>query len=67
VRQTFAIPLDSPDVTMEHVTTPRSGHIEIPVKSTVEGVPWHPCGKMTTKFYGEDREITLRHLPMLNQ
>ena len=62
MRQTFEIPLDIPDVTIENVTTNRLGHIEITVNSTVEGVPCHQCGKMTTKFYGEDREITLRHL-----
>ncbi len=61
MRQTFEIPLDIPDVTIENVTTNRIGHIEITVKSTVEGTPCHRCGKMTTQFYGEDREITLRH------
>jgi len=67
VRQTFEIPLDIPDVTIESVTTNRVGHIEITVKSTVEGTPCHQCGKMTTKFYGEDHEITLRHLPILGR
>jgi len=67
VRQTFEIPLDIPDVTIENVTTNRIGHIEITVKSTVDGTPCHQCGKMTTQFYGEDREITLRHLPILGR
>ena len=67
MRQTFEIPLDIPDVTIENVTTNRLGHIEITVKSTVEGVPCHQCGKMTTQFYGEDREITFRHLPILGR
>jgi len=67
VRQTFEIPLDIPDVPIENVTTNRLGHIEITVKSTVEGTPCHRCGKMTTKLYGEDREITLRHLPILGR
>jgi transposase len=67
VRQTFEIPLDIPDVTIENVTTKRIGHIEITVKSTVEGTPCHRCGKMTTQFYGEDREITLRHWPILGR
>ena len=67
MRQTFEIPLDIPDVTIESVTTNRSGHIEITVKSTIEGTPCHRCGKMATKFYGEDREITLRHLPILGR
>jgi transposase len=67
VRQTFEIPLDIPDVSIENVTTNRMGHIEITVTSTVEGTPCHRCGKMTTQFYGEDREITLRHLPILGR
>ncbi len=67
MRQTFEIPLDIPDVTIENVTTNRMGHIEITVKSTVEGTLCHRCGKMTTQFYGEDREITLRHLPILGR
>lgn len=67
MRQTFEIPLDIPDVTIEHVTTTRSGHIEITVKSTIEGTLCRQCGKPTTKFYGEDRQITLRHLPILGR
>ena len=67
MRQTFEIPLDIPDVTIANVTTNRLGHIEITVKSTVDGTPCHRCGKMTTQFYGEDREITLRHLPILGR
>lgn len=67
MRQTFEIPLDIPDVTIENVTTNRIGDIEITVKSIVEGTPCHQCGRMTTQFYGEDREITLRHLPILGR
>ena len=67
MRQTFEIPLDIPDVTIENVTTTRLGDIEITVKSTVEGVPCHQCGKMTSKFYGEDREMTFRHLPIVGR
>lgn len=67
MRQTFEIPLDIPDVTIENVTTNRLGHIEITVKSTVEGTPCHRCGTMTTQLYSEDREITLRHLPILGR
>src|SRR2546425_8513163 len=45
----------------------RNQFIEITVKSTVEGTPCHRCGKMTTQLYGEDREITVRHLPILGR
>ena len=67
MRHTFEISLDIPDVTIEHVTTNRSGHVEITVKSTIEGTPCRQCGKLTTKFYGEDRQIILRHLPILGR
>lgn len=65
--QTFEIPLDIPDVTIESVGTNGAGHLEILVKSTVEGTPCHRCGQQTTQFYGEDREITLRHLSILGR
>jgi transposase len=65
--QTFEIPLDIPDVTIESVRTNPAGHLEITVKSMVEGTPCHRCGQQTTQVYGEDREITLRHLPILGR
>ena len=67
MRHTFEIPLDIPDVTIEAVTMNRVGHFEITVQSTVEGTPCHQCGQMTTKFYDKDREISLRHLPILGR
>lgn len=67
MRQTWESPLDIPAVTIENVTTNRLGHLEITVQSTVEGTPCHRCGKMTTQFYREDREITLSHLPILGR
>ena len=65
--QTFEIPLDLPAVTIESVQTNRAGHLEITVKSTVEGTPCHRCGQQTSQVYGEDREITLRHLSILGR
>jgi len=67
MRQTFEIPLDIPDVTIQHVETDRHGDFVITVKSTVEGTSCHTCGKKITKVYGEDREITVRHLPILGR
>ena len=61
MRKTFEIPLDIPEVTIQHVETDRHGDFVITVKSTVEGTSCHKCGKKITKVYGEDREITLRH------
>jgi transposase len=67
MRQTFEIPLDIPDVTIQTVETDRHGDFVITVKSTVEGTSCHTCGKQVTKVYGYDREITLRHLPILGR
>jgi transposase len=67
VRHTFEIPLDIPDVTIEAVMTNRVGHFQITVQSTIEGTPCHQCGQMTTTFYDKDREISLRHLPILGR
>ena len=41
MRHTFEIPLNIPDVTIESVRTNPVGHLEITVKSTVEGTPCH--------------------------
>ena len=67
MRKTFEIPLDIPEVTIQHVETDRHGDFVLTVKSTVEGTSCHTCGKKITKVYGEDREITLRHLPILGR
>ena len=64
---TFEIPLDIPDVTIEAVTTNQVGHFDITVQSTIEGTPCHQCGQRTTKLYDKDREISLRHLPILGR
>jgi transposase len=67
MRKTFEIPLDIPDVTIQTVETDRHGDFVITVKSTVEGTSGHQCGKKITKVYGDDREITFRHLPILGR
>jgi hypothetical protein len=67
MRKTFEIPLDIPDVTIQTVETDRHSDFVITVKSTVECTSCHTCGKKITKVYGEDREITLRHLPILGR
>ena len=64
---TFEIPLDIPDVTIEAMTTNQVGHFDITVQSTIEGAPCHQCGQMTTKLYDKDREISIRHLPILGR
>ena len=61
------IPLDIPDVKVEKVEVNKQGDIIITVRSAVEGTHCHRCGTKITKPYGHDREITLRHLPILGR
>ena len=67
MHKTFEIPLDIPDVMIEKVGTDRHGDFVITVKNTIEGTHCHICGKKITKVYGDDREITLRHLSILGR
>ena len=59
------IPLDIPNVTLDHMETTTQGHRIITVRSTVLGTDCHQCGQEITKRYGDDRDIVLRHLPIL--
>jgi transposase len=61
------IPLDIPNVTLDHMETTTQGHRIITVQSTVLGTDCHQCGQETTKMYGNDRDIVLRHLPILGR
>ncbi len=64
---TFEIPLDIPDVKIEHVEINKQGDIIITVTSTVEGTKCRKCGRRIGKFHGYDQEITLRHLSILGR
>ena len=61
------IPLDIPNVTIEHMEIPTQGSRVITVRSTMIGTLCHQCGQEITKRYGDDRAIMLRHLPILGQ
>ncbi len=61
----FEIPLEISDVRIEKVERDKSGDFIITVLSTIEGTTCHKCGREITKPYGYDREITIRHLPIL--
>lgn len=60
------IPLDIPDVTLEHVKMTESAMI-ITVKSTIKEGKCRKCGRPISKFHGHDKEVTLRHLPILGR
>jgi len=60
------LPLDIPDVKIEKVKITEDA-ITITVQSTVNGTTCRKCGKGTPKYHGCDREISLRHLPILGK
>jgi transposase len=62
----FEIPLDIPDVTIEHVEINEQAII-ITVKSTMKEGKCRKCGRPISKFHGHDKEVTLRHLSILGR
>jgi transposase len=61
------IPLDIPDVTIEKFNTPTKHGFVITVTSKQKGTLCQHCGKFIDQFYGHGKEITLRHLPILEK
>ena len=61
------IPLDITSVTIEGVEFTEEGEIFVTMTSMIEGTVCHVCGQEITDFYGEDREIILRHLSILGK
>ena len=61
------VQLDIPDVEITDVGTNHEGDYEIRVRSTRGGCECHQCGQPATKCHGHDREIRLKHLPILGK
>ena len=63
----FSIQLDLPHVEIDSVQLDREGNYIIRVHSTLIGCQCHQCGQHITKFHGYDREIQIKHLPILGR
>jgi transposase len=61
------IPLDIPDVEVEKLDTSSKKGFVLTLTSTLKGTTCKCCGKPIDKFYGYSKEITLRHLPILDK
>jgi len=61
------IPLDVAGVNIEGVEFTEEGEIFVTITSTIEGTACHICGQEIAEFYGENREIVLRHLSILGK
>jgi transposase len=61
------IRLDIPDVQIEKLDTSSKKGFVLTLTSTLKGTTCKCCGKPIDKFYGYSKEITLRHLPILDK
>ena len=58
--------LDIPEITVLGMERTKQGDYHISVTSTTRGTPCRKCGRVIEKFHGYDKEIVLRHLPILD-
>jgi len=58
--------LDIPDIEVIGVERTKNGDYYISVQSTQKGTTCRKCGKFIEKFHGYEKEIVLRHLPILD-
>ena len=62
---TIAIPLDLPDVRVLRTELTKDRELIIEVESTLPTTTCRRCGQPISAFYGYDRPLMLRHLPIL--
>ena len=66
-RNTISLPLDIPDVKVIGTEINEKGDYIITVESIRKSVICQHCSRKITKFNGHNREIELRHLPILGR
>jgi len=57
----ITVPFDIKNVELINTQANEAGQFIITVRSTIESVCCHNCGKEATKFYGHADERTIRH------
>jgi transposase len=62
----ISVYLDILDIEVIGVERTKNGDYYISVQSTQKGTTCRKCGKFIDKFHGYDKEIVLRHLPILD-
>lgn len=63
----ISIDLGLSDIEIKEVTTDKEGDYHINICSTLTSGACHVCGKEISKFHAYDREIEIRHLPILGK
>lgn len=67
MNNTISIDLGLPDVKIKEFNTDSKGNYHIKICSTKTTGICRCCGKKTDKFHAEDREMKIRHLPILGK
>lgn len=67
MNNSISIDLGLSDIEIKEVTTDKKGHYHIKVESTLEEGRCHQCEREISKFHAYDREIEIRHLPILGK
>lgn len=63
----ISLPLDIPNIEVLQTEIRPNGDYIITVKSTQKGTNCKDCGKAISKYHGRDKEIEVRHLPILGR
>ena len=64
MNEQLQVPLDLPDVRILGVSRTPNSEWLIRVESTVKGTTCRQCGQAIEQFYGLDKPLRLRHLPL---
>ncbi len=67
MNNTIAINLELTDIEIIECNTDEKGNYKIKIKSTKTIGECHKCGCEIDKFHAFDREIKIRHLPILGK
>ena len=63
----ISVPLDIPDVQVLQTQITSQGEFIITVESTLASARCHRCGRELRQFYGLDKWVMVRHLPILGR
>jgi transposase len=63
----ISVPLDIPDVQVLQTQISSRGEFIITLESTLTSARCHRCGRALRQFYGLDKWVTVRHLPILGR
>jgi len=67
MNSTISIDLGLSDIKINEVTTDKRGNYHINIESTLTSGTCHVCGEEISKFHAYDREMEIRHLPILGK